>query len=119
MEAFKVEKEPTEVKERYGRGFGEGCLLARRLVEAGVPFVEVDLGGWDLHGNVHTTLANTKLPELDKAMSALMEDLEQRELIKDTAVIWMGEFGRTPRLTVTQVEITGHAHGALWSVVLV
>lgn len=115
MEAFKVEKEPEAVKERYGRGFGEGCLLARRLVEAGVPFVEVDLGGWDLHGNVHTTLANTKLPELDKAMSALMEDLEQRELLKDTAVIWMGEFGRTPRINGD----AGRDHWArAWSVVV-
>ncbi len=58
MKAFKVDEEPEEVKERYGTdGFGQGCLLARRLVEAGVPFVEVDLGGWDLHQNVHATLA--------------------------------------------------------------
>jgi uncharacterized protein (DUF1501 family) len=98
MEAFKVDKEPAEVRERYGRGFGEGCLLARRLVEAGVPFVEVDLGGWDMHMNIHSTLATTKLPELDKAMSALMEDLAQRGLLENTAVIWMGEFGRTPRI---------------------
>ncbi len=98
MEAFKVDKEPAEVRERYGRGFGEGCLLARRLVEAGVPFVEVDLGGWDMHQNIHTTLSTTKLPELDKAMSALMEDLTQRGLLENTVVIWMGEFGRTPRI---------------------
>jgi len=97
MEAFRVEKEPEEVKERYGTdGFGQGCLLARRLVEAGVPFVEVDLGGWDNHNGIHNILKDTKLPQLDRAMSALMEDLEQRELIKDTVVIWMGEFGRTP-----------------------
>ena len=85
--------------ERYGaNGFGRGCLMARRLVEAGVPFVEVDLGGWDNHQNIFTTLADTKLPVLDKAMSALVEDLEQRELLKDTAIIWMGEFGRTPTI---------------------
>jgi len=98
MDAFKVEQEPAEVRDRYGRGFGEGCLLARRLVEAGVPFVEVDLGGWDMHMNIHTQLSTTKLPELDKAMSALMEDLGQRGLLENTAVIWMGEFGRTPRI---------------------
>jgi hypothetical protein len=98
MEAFKVDQEPAAVRERYGNGFGEGCLLARRLVEAGVPFVEVDLGGWDMHRDVHNTLKDTKLPGLDKAMSALMEDLEQRQLLQDTVVIWMGEFGRTPRI---------------------
>lgn len=98
MDAFKVDQESAEVRDRYGRGFGEGCLLARRLVEAGVPFVEVDLGGWDMHMNIHTQLSTTKLPELDKAMSALISDLEQRGLLQDTAVIWMGEFGRTPRI---------------------
>jgi hypothetical protein len=99
MEAFRVEKEPEEVKERYGTdNFGQGCLLARRLVESGVPFVEVDLGGWDNHNGIHTILKDTKLPQLDRAMSALVEDLAQRELLQDTVVIWMGEFGRTPRI---------------------
>jgi hypothetical protein len=99
MKAFKVAEEPEDVKERYGTtGFGQGCLLARRLVEAGVPFVEVDLGGWDNHAGIHTILKDQKLPELDKAMSALIEDLTQRELIQDTVVMWMGEFGRTPRI---------------------
>lgn len=116
MEAFKVDKEPKEVKERYGeRGFGQGCLLARRLVEAGVPFVEVDLGGWDNHNDIFTTLSDRKLPELDRAMSALVEDLAQRELLKDTAIIWMGEFGRTPRINQT----SGRDHWARsWSVVV-
>lgn len=99
MEAFKVDQESAKDKERYGTtGFGQGCLLARRLVEAGVPFVEVDLGGWDMHQNIHRTLETQKLPELDKAMSALVSDLEERGLLKDTAIIWMGEFGRTPRI---------------------
>ena len=99
MDAFKVEKESEQVKERYGKNnFGEGCLLARRLVESGVPFVEVDLGGWDNHQNIHRTLETDKLPVLDKAMSALVEDLEQRGILQDTAIIWMGEFGRTPRI---------------------
>ncbi len=116
MEAFRVEKEDEKTKERYGNnGFGQGCLLARRLVEGGVPFVEVDLGGWDLHQNVHQTLADTKLPQLDKAMSALVEDLEQRQLLQDTAIIWMGEFGRTPRIN----QNAGRDHWARsWSCVV-
>ncbi len=116
MEAFRVEKEDEKTKERYGtNGFGQGCLLARRLVEGGVPFVEVDLGGWDLHNNVHQTLSDTKLPQLDKAMSALVEDLEQRGLLQDTAIIWMGEFGRTPRIN----QNAGRDHWARsWSCVV-
>lgn len=115
MKAFRVEQEPEAVKERYGTdGFGQGCLLARRLVEAGVPFVEVDLGGWDNHQGIHATLSGQKLPNLDKAMSALVEDLAQRELLQDTAVIWMGEFGRTPRIN----QDGGRDHWARsWSVV--
>jgi len=116
MEAFKTNKEPSEVQDRYGKSsFGRGCLMARRLVEQGVPFIEVDLGGWDTHQNNFTTLANTKLPELDKAMGALMADLDERKMLDDTAVIWMGEFGRTPRINGT----SGRDHWARsWSVVL-
>jgi len=116
MKAFRVETEDEKTKERYGTtGFGQGCLLARRLVEAGVPFIEVDLGGWDLHNNTHQTLQDTKLPELDRAMSALVEDLEQRELLQDTAIIWMGEFGRTPRIN----QNAGRDHWArAWSCVV-
>jgi len=99
MEAFKVMKEPKEVQEKYGTtGFGRGCLLARRLVEAGVPFVEVDLGGWDMHADIFPTLADRKLPELDKAMAALVSDLADRGMLDDTAIIWMGEFSRTPNI---------------------
>lgn len=99
MEAFKVMKEPKAVQDRYGTdGFARGCLMARRLVEAGVPFVEVDLGGWDNHANIFPTLQNQKLPAMDKAISALVEDLDQRGLLQDTAIIWMGEFSRTPRI---------------------
>jgi len=99
MDAFKVAKEPKEVQERYGNnGFGKGCLMARRLVEMGVPFVEVDLGGWDNHATIFPTLQNQKLPVLDQAMSALVEDLAERGMLDDTVVIWMGEFGRTPNI---------------------
>ena len=116
MEAFKVESEPDSVKERYGdSGFGRGCLMARRLVEVGVPFIEVDLGGWDNHNGIHDILQNQRLPVLDQAMSALVEDLEQRELLKDTAIIWMGEFGRTPTINGN----AGRDHWARsWSVVV-
>jgi len=116
MDAFKVNKEPKEVSDRYGTdGFARGCLMARRLVEAGVPFVEVDYGGWDNHANIFTTLQNTKLPVIDKAISALVEDLNQRGLLQDTAIIWMGEFSRTPRINGN----TGRDHWARsWSVVL-
>jgi uncharacterized protein (DUF1501 family) len=116
MEAFKVSKEPAEMKERYGNtGFGRGCLMARRLVEAGVPFIEVDLGGWDNHANIFQTLENQKLPELDKAMSALVEDLNDRGLLDTTSIIWMGEFGRTPNINGN----TGRDHWARsWSVVV-
>ena len=99
MKAFKVMQEPAEIREQYGNtGFGRGCLMARRLVEMGVPFVEVDLGGWDTHAGNFTTLADRKLPELDQAMSALVSDLADRGLLEDTVVMWMGEFGRTPNI---------------------
>ena len=116
MEAFKIAGEPEPVKERYGdNGFGKGCLMARRLVEVGVPFIEVNLGGWDNHQNIHPTLKDDKLPVLDQGMSALVEDLEQRELLKDTAIIWMGEFSRTPRINGN----AGRDHWARsWSVVV-
>lgn len=126
MAAFKVNTEPKEVQERYGvignaggrmggnTGFARGCLMARRLVEAGVPFVEVDFGGWDNHANIFNTF-ETKLPQLDQPMSALIEDLDQRGMLEDTAVIWMGEFSRTPRINGT----TGRDHWArAWSVVV-
>ena len=116
MDAMKVANEPEPIKERYGNNsFGKGCLMARRLVEVGVPFIEVGLGGWDNHQNIFPTLKDTKLPMLDQGMSALVEDLEQRELLKDTAIIWMGEFSRTPRINSN----AGRDHWARsWSVVV-
>jgi len=116
MQVFQVDQEPEAVKQRYGtNNFGQGCLLARRLVEAGVPFVEVDLGGWDTHQNIFPTLKDNKLPQLDRAMSALVEDLTQREMLSDTVVLWMGEFGRTPRIN----QNAGRDHYArAWSCVV-
>jgi uncharacterized protein (DUF1501 family) len=96
--AFRVDREPPQVRARYGEtAFGRGCLMARRLVEQGVPFVEVEMGGWDTHAENFATLER-KLPELDQALSALVADLAERELIGRTVVLWMGEFGRTPRI---------------------
>ena len=115
MSAFRVRSEPQEVLERYGdNNFGRGCLMARRLVEVGVPFVEVNSGGWDLHQGCFTSL-ETKLPELDKAFSALVEDLDERGLLESTVVLCMGEFGRTPRINGD----AGRDHFArAWSVML-
>jgi len=90
-------------------------LLARRLVEAGVAFVEVDLGGWDNHQNIFRTLENDRLPVLDKAMAALTSDLDERGLLEDTCIVWMGEFSRTPRINGD----AGRDHWArAWSVVV-
>ncbi|MDZ4780163.1 MAG: DUF1501 domain-containing protein [Planctomycetia bacterium] len=116
MKSFKVDQEPQAARDRYGNtGFGRGCLMARRLVEAGVPFIEVDFGGWDNHAGIFPTLQNQKLPELDMAMSALVEDLAERGLLQDTAVIWMGEFSRTPQINGN----AGRDHWARsWSVVV-
>jgi uncharacterized protein (DUF1501 family) len=114
MAAFRVDAEPQKARERYGNtGFGRSCLMARRLVETGVPFVEVNLGGWDLHQNCFAALQQ-KLPEVDQAMSALVEDLAASGLLADTIVLWMGEFGRTPRINGD----AGRDHWARsWSVV--
>ena len=116
MTAFKVRQEPEPVQERYGKNnFGRGCLMARRLVEAGVPFVEVSLGGWDNHQDIFPTLKDNKLPQLDQGMSALMEDLAERSMLDDVAVIWMGEFSRTPRINGN----SGRDHWARsWSAVV-
>jgi hypothetical protein len=98
-QAFDLSREPDAVRDRYGRhSFGQGCLMARRLVETGVRFVEVTLDGWDTHRD-NFPRTRTLSAEVDSGMSALLEDLAQRGRLDDTLVIWMGEFGRTPQLT--------------------
>jgi uncharacterized protein (DUF1501 family) len=115
MQAFKIDRESSDVRELYGNtDFSRGCLLARRLVEAGVPFVQVNFGGWDLHQDCFTSL-QTKLPQMDQAMSALIGDLVGRGMWGNTVVLWMGEFGRTPRINGD----AGRDHWArAWSVAI-
>jgi len=97
--AFRVEEEPDRVRDRYGRNrFGQAALLARRLVEAGVRFVSVELHQWDTHENNFKVLRGDLLPTLDRFYSALLEDLSERGLLATTLVLWMGEFGRTPTI---------------------
>ena len=97
--AFDLSEESDQVRSAYGRTMvGQQCLLARRLVEAGVPFVTVQHAGWDHHTNIFTYLKNRYLPIFDVAFSALLKDLEQRGLLEDTLVLAFGEFGRTPKI---------------------
>ncbi|MBM3980170.1 MAG: DUF1501 domain-containing protein [Planctomycetes bacterium] len=100
MNAFDVNKEPVKLRDRYGRNdLGQSCLLARRLVEAGVTFVTVQAGGgWDTHGNNFTELKRRLLPQYDAGVTALVEDLHDRGLADDVLVMSMGEFGRTPKI---------------------
>ena len=115
---FDISKEPTSVIDAYGgraNGFGMGCLLARKLVEQGVTCVEIDLGGWDNHAGIFNTIRTGNGPRLDKGMGNLMKELEERGLLKNTVVMWMGEFGRTPRIN----QNGGRDHWArCWSVVI-
>jgi RNA polymerase sigma factor (sigma-70 family) len=113
--AFDLDEEKKAVRDEYGRNaFGKGCLLARRLVEAGVPAVEVTLGGWDGH-NKNFDLVKNRCEVLDPGWAALIRDLKERKLLDNTVVVWMGEFGRTPRINAND----GRDHWArCFSVVL-
>jgi uncharacterized protein (DUF1501 family) len=101
--AFEMEREPAAVRERYGRhGFGQSLLLARRLVQAGVPVVQANMGrvqNWDNHSNIFPTLKNRLLPPLDQGVAALLDDLEATGLLEETLVLMVGEFGRTPKIS--------------------
>jgi uncharacterized protein (DUF1501 family) len=97
-QAFDLSQEPAASREKYGKTtFGDGCVLARRLIEVGVNFVEVSLGGWDTHqNNFERVKSNSE--QVDPALASLISDLEERGLLDETLVIWMGEFGRTPKI---------------------
>ncbi len=114
VKAFDLSAEPAALRETYGStAFGDGCLLARRLVEAGVKFVEVVLDGWDTHTE-NSTMVKGLSEQVDPAMSALINDLRDRGRLDSTLVIWMGEFGRSPGLQ----GIDGRGHYAkAWSTV--
>jgi hypothetical protein len=113
-QAFDLSSEPAEVRDRYGRTtYGQGCLLARRLVEAGIKFVTVyfsnniggqstESGGWDTHGfnntRMYPIVEKYHFPITEQTLPTLLDDLSERGLLDDTLVLWMGEFGRTPKI---------------------
>ncbi|MBI4557538.1 MAG: DUF1501 domain-containing protein [Candidatus Hydrogenedentes bacterium] len=95
---FDLSQEKDEVREQYGRNtFGQSCLTARRLVEQGVPYVTINYKGWDTHKQ-HFEIMRRKLPELDRGLATLLQDLTDRGLLESTIVWWSGEFGRTPKV---------------------
>jgi hypothetical protein len=97
--AFDLKSEPDALRDKYGRTtFGQGCLLARRMVEAGVRFVTVSFGGWDTHSDNFKSCKERLVPTTDNGLSALLDDLKERGLLETTLVVWMGEFGRTPKI---------------------
>lgn len=115
LAAFDIAREDEQTRERYGRSrLGQGCLLARRLVESGVRCVEVEMGGWDMHRELWEELPG-KVGELDAALAALLEDLEARGLLGSTLVVLATEFGRSPKIN----ENAGRDHHpAVFSAVL-
>jgi uncharacterized protein (DUF1501 family) len=115
--AFAMDQEPAAVRDRYGRHlYGQSVLLARRLVEAGVPVVQVNMGRaqtWDNHGDIFNTLRDRLLPPLDQAVAALLDDLGATGLLDETLVVLLGEFGRTPRISSASAgAIPGRDHWA-------
>ncbi len=100
--AFNLDEEPETLRNRYGlNNFGQGAMAARRLVEAGVRFVTISIGGWDTHRGNFDRLSKTLLPQLDQTLSALVGDLSDRGMLDRTIVYCAGEFGRTPKINKT------------------
>lgn len=98
MEAFDIEREPSKMRDAYGRtNMGASCLLARRLIEHGVTFVEVNVGGWDTHDDNFERVKELT-GQIDQPAAQLIADLRSRGMLDDTLVVWMGEFGRTPKI---------------------
>lgn len=113
QQAFDISREDDSTRNRYGRdSFGQRCLLARRLVEAGVPFITVYDGGWDHHSDLFGALRK-RLPKWDNSVAALIQDLKERGLLDSTLVIALGEFGRTPQISTLSGQNTpGRDHWA-------
>jgi len=116
---FDLGQEKTELRDRYGHTtFGQSCLMARRLVQRGVPYVTINYGGWDLHKDIFPTLRR-KLPELDKGLGTLFQDLSERGLLDSTIVWCCGEFGRTPKVDWGEPWNGGRGHhGGVFSAVV-
>ncbi len=116
---FDLAEEKEDLRERYGRNkFGQSCLMARRLVEQGVPYITINYNGWDTHKQ-HFEQMRRMLPDLDRGMSALLGDLADRGLLDSTVVWWCGEFGRTPKVSWEAPWNGGRSHhGACFSAVV-
>ncbi len=116
---FDLSEETEEIRERYGPNtFGQSCLMARRLVEHGVPYVTINYQGWDTHKQ-HFQTMRQKLPEMDRGVATLLQDLAERDLLQSTIVWWSGEFGRTPKVQWEPPWNGGRGHyGKCFSAVL-
>lgn len=116
---FDLSDEKSELRDQYGRStFGQSCLVARRLVERGVPYVTINYKGWDTHKE-HFQAMRRKLPEMDKGMATLLQDLADRGLLASTIVWWGGEFGRTPKVETEAPWNGGRGHyGKVFSTVV-
>jgi len=116
---FDLSTETGETREKYGRNtFGQSCLMARRLVEQGVPYITINYKGWDTHKQ-HFQIMQRKLPELDRGFATLLEDLSQRGLLDSTIIWWSGEFGRGPKVQWEAPWNGGRSHfGACFNAVL-
>jgi len=116
---FDLSQEKDELRDRYGRNtFGQSCLMARRLVEKGVPYVTINYKGWDTHKQ-HFQIMRRKLPEMDKGLATLLQDLKERGLLDSTIVWWSGEFGRTPKVQWEAPWNGGRGHhGEVFSAVV-
>lgn len=116
--AFDLAQEPAAGRSKYGTGkFADGCLMARRLVEVGVPFVEVGLGGWDTHQDNFERVKSLS-GQIDTPTAALIDDLKQRGLLDSTLVIWMGEFGRTPNINTRGAKPGRDHYPRAWSLAM-
>ncbi len=116
--AFDLSLEPGASREAYGGSkFGDGCLLARRLIEVGVSFVEVNLGGWDTHQDNWDRVKNLSR-QVDPGLATLVKDLKERGLLDSTLVIWMGEFGRTPKINARGAKPGRDHYPRAWSAVM-